>query len=640
MHSENGNIQIHSENIFPIIKKWLYSDKDIFVRELISNGCDAINKLKRLASVGEANICDDEKYEVKVLVNKEAKTIKFIDNGIGMTAEEVKKYINQVAFSGAEDFLSQYKDKMDEQNQIIGHFGLGFYSSFMVSEKVEIETLSFKDNSQSVKWTCYGGTEYQLEEIEKENRGTIITLYIDEDNVEFLEEYTLRSIISKHCAFLPIEIYLENECKPEESNTSEENNEEVENESSEKTIEVPKPLNDTHPLWLKNPKDCTDEEYKDFYKKVFNDYNEPLFWIHLYVDYPFNLKGILYFPKLKHDLDASEGQIKLFNNQVFVADNIKEIIPEYLILLKGVIDCADLPLNVSRSFLQKDKDVIKISKHISKKVADKLTGLYNNEKEYFEKLWADINPFVKYGCLRDDKFYEKVKDIVIFKNISDEYVNLTSYFETCKEKYDSKAFYITDEKQQAQYIKLFKENDQDALHMTSTIDSHFIQYLEMHESEIKFQRIDSALSDSFKSESEETETDIKDKQEVLSALFKTALNVEKLDLKLENLKNKDLPAIILLSEQARRMQEFSTMFGGQNFMQGAGEEHTFVVNSNNSLIAKVLTMSKNNADASNISLICQHIYDLAMLSHKQLDVDAMTKFIQRSNTILDIIAEA
>ncbi|MFZ5352268.1 MAG: molecular chaperone HtpG [Bacillota bacterium] len=620
MYRENGQIEIHTDNIFPIIKKWLYSDKDIFVRELISNGCDAVTKLKRLSAIGEAKISEEEVFYVKVVFNKEKGIIRFEDNGIGMTAEEVKKYINQVAFSGAEDFISRYKDKMDEQNQIIGHFGLGFYSSFMVSEKVEIDTLSYQEGAQGVKWSCSGGTEYELEDSDTARRGTTVTLYIDNDNKEFLDEYRLREIIEKHCAFLPIEIYLENEEKAAEDKKDQ------------------KPLNDTHPLWIKNPKDCTDDEYKEFYRKVFHDYNEPLFWIHLYVDYPFNLKGILYFPKLKHELDASEGKIKLYNNQVFVADNIKEIIPEFLILLKGVIDCSDLPLNVSRSFLQKDKEIAKITKHISKKVADKLTELYSNEKERYCKLWDDINPFIKYGCLRDDKFYEKVKDVIVYKNINDEYVTLSQYIESQADKEEKKVFYVSDMKQQSQYVKLFRDNDLDAIILNSSIDSHFISYLEMSEKNIKFLRIDADLSESLKNTSDSNEQDV-NKLEVLEKLFKAAVQDDKLAVRLEGLKTSEIPAIMLLSEHTRRMQEFSAMLGGKDFAPTFPSEHTLILNTNNTLIERVLQLSDKENKEQDLTLICQHIYDLAILSHKQMDTEAMTRFINRNHELLMRLAE-
>lgn len=612
MNRENGNISIHTENIFPIIKKWLYSDKDIFVRELISNGCDAISKLKRLASIGEAKIEDTTKFEVSVQVNKDNNTIKFTDNGIGMTAEEVKKYINQVAFSGAEDFIAKYKDKMDESNQIIGHFGLGFYSAFMVAEKVEIDTLSYQEGAEAVRWVCEGGTEYEISQSDRRERGTTITLFMDSEGKEFLDEFKLREIIEKHCSFLPYEIYLQNE---KEDKKSEE-----------------KPLNDTHPLWAKNPKDCTDEEYKDFYRKVFKDFKEPLFWIHLNVDYPFNLKGILYFPKLNHELDASEGQIKLYNNQVFVADNIKEVIPEFLLLLKGVIDCADLPLNVSRSFLQKDANVVKISKHITKKVADKLTELFNKEREKYNNFWDDINIFIKYGCMRDESFYDKVKKIIIFKTTNGEFVTLDQYLEKNEDKHEKKVFYVNDENQQAQYIKLFKQNDLEAIIMSSAIDSHFINFLEMKESGVQFNRIDSDLSDVLKNnEAAVDETTAKELEE----LFKSALNNDKLIIKVEGLKNTELPALMLLSEQSRRMQEMSRMFGGMDVKGMFPSEETLVLNKNNTLITKVLQMSRTGDKSEESNMICEHIYDLALIGNKQLDAEAMSKFIERSNKLLE-----
>jgi molecular chaperone HtpG len=617
MLRENGNISIHTENIMPIIKKWLYSDKDIFVRELISNGSDAINKLKRLSSIGEAKIENDPKFQINVSLNKEEKTIKFSDNGIGMTAEDVKKYINQVAFSGAEEFISKYKDKMDEANNIIGHFGLGFYSAFMVSDKVVIDTLSFIEGAEPVKWICEGGTEYELVSSERSKRGTTITLYISEDSKEFLEEYKLREIINKHCAFLPVEIYLENE------------NEKVDPKEEEKKELLP--LNDVSPLWLKSPKDCTDEEYKEFYKKVFMDFNEPLFWIHLNVDYPFNLKGILYFPKLKHEFEATEGEVKLYNNQVFVADNIKEVIPEFLLLLKGVIDCEDIPLNVSRSFLQKDSNVTKISRHIVNKVADKLTGLFKNEREKYNEFWKDINIFIKYGCLRDEKFYEKVKDIIIFKTINGDYITLKQYLEANKEKHENKVTYVSDEKQQAQYIKLLKEHDLDAIILTSTIDNHFISFLEGHESGVQFNRIDSDLATTLKTKEEEVDTEITVE---IEDMFKAALNNDKLKLSVESLKAREVPAMMLLSEQSRRMAEMSSMFGGMDMSGMFPKEETLVINKNNPLISKLIDFSKDESKKELKDLICKHVYDLAMISHKQLDPDAMSNFISRSNEIL------
>ncbi|ERI90009.1 Hsp90 protein [Clostridiales bacterium oral taxon 876 str. F0540] len=612
MNKENGNISIHTENIFPIIKKWLYSDKDIFVRELISNGSDAISKLKRLASIGEAKVEENTKYEVRVVFNKDANTIKFIDNGIGMTDEEVKKYINQVAFSGAEDFIAKYKDKMDEANQIIGHFGLGFYSSFMVAEKVVIDTLSYQEGAEAVRWICSGGTEYEMEASDRKERGTTITLYVDEEGKEFLEEYKLREIIKKHCAFLPIEIYLEDD----KSDKKEEN----------------APLNDTHPLWMKNPKDCTEEEYKEFYRKVFMDFNEPLFWIHLNVDYPFNLKGILYFPKLKHELDASEGQIKLYNNQVYVADNIKEIIPEFLLLLKGVIDCADLPLNVSRSFLQKDANVIKISKHITKKVADKLTELFKKEREKYNSFWDDINVFIKYGCMRDESFYDKVKDILIFKTTNGEYKTLSQYLENNKDKHDKKVFYVNNENQQAQYIKLFMENNLEAIILNSAIDSHFINFLEMKESGVQFNRIDSDLTDVLKNKEEViNETAVKELEE----LFKANIQNDKITIKVESLKASRIPAMMLLSEQSRRMQEMSAMFGGMDVKNMFPNEETLIINNNSALINSLLSISKDENRKDDVKMICEHVYDLALIGNKQMDADAMSDFIERSNKILE-----
>lgn len=566
MEKNKGNISIHTENIFPIIKKWLYSDKDIFIRELISNGCDAISKYKRLVSLGETNENENEKYKVTVSLNKENNTLKFIDNGIGMTEDEVKKYINQVAFSGAEDFIEKYKDKMEDGKDIIGHFGLGFYSAFMVAKRVQIDTLSYLEGAEAVTWICDGGTEYEISpSLNRKERGTTITLFLDDDSNEFLELYKVREIIEKYCSFLPIEIYLEEEGK----------------EVKEEDI---KPLNDTTPLWMKSPKDCTDEEYKEFYKKVFRDFNDPLFWIHLNVDYPFNLKGILYFPKLKHELEATEGQVKLYNNQVFVADNIKEVIPDFLLLLKGTIDCPDLPLNVSRSFLQKDKDVIKISKHIVKKVADKLVGLYKNQRESFNNFWKDIQIFIKYGCLRDESFYDKIKDIVIFRRLNGEYITLKEYLENNKDKHENKVFYVTDEKQQSQYIKMFKEADLDAVVLDCSIDNHFISFLESKENGVIFTRIDSDISETLKNSESEDSKELNTK---LEELFKEATSNKVNNIKVENLKNSGTPAMILVSEQSRRMAEMSKMFGGMEMPNMFMEEKTLVINNNNSIIKKL-----------------------------------------------------
>lgn len=556
MENKKGNISIHTENIFPIIKKWLYSDKDIFVRELISNGCDAINKYKKLVSLGEIENKQDQDYKINVTIDKDNSTLIFEDNGIGMTEEEVEKYINQVAFSGAEDFVNKYKDKMSEENDIIGHFGLGFYSAFMVSSKVQIDTLSYKEGAQAVKWVSEGQTEYELSASEdRKSRGTTITLFLADDSKEFLEEYTVRSIIDKYCSFLPVNIYLD------VKDSSKEKDENSGNEI--------KPLNDAYPLWLKSPKDCTDDEYKEFYRKVFNTFDEPLFWIHLNVDYPFNLKGILYFPKLKNEFELIEGKVKLYNNQVFVADNIKEVIPEFLLLLKGVIDCPDLPLNVSRSFLQNDKDVSKISKHIIKKVADKLKSLYKNERDNFEKFWDDIQVFIKFGCLKDEGFYDKIKDILLFKDINSNYITLNDYLEKCKEKHENKVFYVSDEEQQSQYIKLFKDYDLDAVILDSSIDNHFISFIEFKNQGVTFNRIDADLSDVLKDKNEDEN---KENKTEIENLFKEYVKDKVKEYSVESLKSEDTTAIILVSEQSRRMAEMKSQFAGMDLGMNFEEE--------------------------------------------------------------------
>lgn len=641
MSHEIGNISIHTENILPIIKKWLYSEKDIFVRELVSNANDANMKLKKLVSMGEAQIQENEKFWIRVILNKSNKTIRFVDNGIGMTAEEVRKYINQIAFSGAVDFLEKYKDKADEGSQIIGHFGLGFYSAFMVSERVTIDTLSWQPGSEAVRWTSTGGTEFEMDDSDRNERGTTVTLYLAEDSTEFLDYYKMREILEKYCSFMPFEIYLtdeEEEAKKAEKKQKEDGKKE-DGKDETLTEEEEKPINDTHPLWLKAPKDCTEEEYKEFYRKVFHDFNDPLFWIHLNMDYPFNLKGILYFPKLRHEFETIEGQIKLYYNQVFVADNIKEVIPEFLMLLKGVIDCPDLPLNVSRSFLQNDGYVSKISAHITKKVADKLTSLYENERESYNKYWDDINPFVKYGCIREEKFFERAKDIIIYKTTNDDYVTLKDYLERNKEKHKDKVFYVTDEKQQAQYIRLFKDQGMEAVILNTLIDNHFIQFLEMKESGVKFTRIDSDLSDSMKdADVAEADADLAQK---LENAFKEALGDDKLKISVEALKASATPAIILLSEYSRRMQEMSRMYGVKGIDVGNmfPDERTLVLNRSNPLIQTVAKMSDNNEKKDDVTLICQHVYDLAMMSHKQLEPEAMTRFIERSNKLLGRLAE-
>lgn len=623
--SKKGNISIHTENIFPIIKKWLYSDKDIFIRELISNACDAVNKHKKLVSLGEAQKSEEE-YRVNVYIYKDKNALVFEDNGIGMTEEEVEKYINQVAFSGAEDFFNKYKDKVNEQNDIIGHFGLGFYSSFMVSTKVEINTLSYKENSKAVKWVSEGGLEFEISESnERTKRGTTITLFLDEDSKEFLEEYTVRSIIDKYCSFLPVDIYL----NPKDTNEVEV----VDEVSNDEEKEEDKPINDTNPLWLKQPKDCTDEEYKDFYKKVFNTFDEPLFWIHLNVDYPFNLKGILYFPKLKNEFELIEGKVKLYNNQVFVADNIKEVIPEFLLLLKGVIDCPDLPLNVSRSFLQNDKDVSKISKHIIKKVADKLKSLHKNEKENYEKFWDDIQVFIKFGCLKEESFYDKVKDSILFKTINDEYVTINEYLEKAKEKHENKVFYVNNVEQQSQYIKLFKDYGLDAVILDSSIDNHFISFAEFKNQGVNFNRIDADLSDILKNNSEEN----KEQKEQIQNLFKDLVGDRIKTYSVENLKSEETPAIILVSEHSRRMAEMKNQFGGMDFGMTLEEEKTLVINENSSIIKKIFELKDDESKKEQIKLICNQIVDVALLSNKELDAKQLDEFIKRNNELIKMI---
>ena len=648
MANEHGSLSINSQNIFPIIKKWMYSDHDIFYRELISNGCDAITKLKKLDLIGEYEAPDDIEYKIQVKVSPEKKTIQIIDNGIGMTKEEVNEYINQIAFSGAEAFLEKYKDKTNE-DQIIGHFGLGFYSAFMVADKVTIDTLSFKDGASAVHWECDGGTEYDMQDTTKEEPGTAITLYLNEDSYEFANEYRIKEVIDKYCSFMPVEIYFTNADAPakdeEEKATEAEASEEATAETDEtkdaaekKEKEAPKPLNTTTPLWTKHPNDCTDDEYKDFYHKVFHDYKDPLFWIHLNMDYPFNLKGILYFPKINTQYDNLEGTIKLYNNQVFVADNIKEVIPEFLMLLKGTIDCPDLPLNVSRSALQNDGFVKKISDYITKKVADKLSGMYKVHREDYEKYWDDINPFIKFGCLKDEKFLEKMKDFCIYKNLEGKYLTLPEYLEAGKEKYENKVFYVTDEVAQSQYINMFKEEGMDALIMTQTIDSPFITLLEQKNENVHFYRIDADLSDNFVDESlsEETAKDYTDK---LTELFKKALDVENITIKVEALKNKDLSSMLTLSEESRRMQEMMKMYGmagmGMDPAMFGGKGETLVLNANNNLVKYVL----DNPEGENTPTICCQLYDLAVLANRPLSADAMTKFVARSNEILNILAK-
>ena len=620
-----GNISVDSENLFPIIKKWLYSDKDIFLRELVSNGCDAVTKLKKLASIGEAQIDENEKFKVTVSIFKDTKKLVISDNGIGMTAEEIDKYINQIAFSGASDFLSKYKEEDDKGSQIIGHFGLGFYSAFMVADSVEIDSLSYQDGAKAAKWTCDGSMEFDLTDGDRTERGTTITLNIAEDSEEFLEESTIRQILHKYCAFLPIEIYVE---VPEDKHEDHcDCGHDHDHEHEDDTPSEPKPINNTTPLWMKKPSECTDEEYKEFYRNVFMDFNEPLFWIHLNVDYPFNLKGILYFPKINHEFAGQEGQIKLYNNQVFVADNVKEVIPEFLMLLKGVIDCPDLPLNVSRSFLQNDGYVKKISSHITKKVADKLTSIYNNERENYEKYWDYINIFIKYGCLRDEKFYEKVKDVIIYKDIDGKYLTLDEYLDGKEEK---DVYYVSDPQTQSQYINMFKNQGLNAVVLPSMMDTHFISLVEMKQTGVKFKRIDSAINDI--SDNTEKDDSTKEQEEKLIEKFKNQIKDDTLTLEVQSLKDDSIPAVILLGEQSRRMQEMYKAYGQQ--MAGMADmfhdEFTLVLNSNNSLIKKIDTL--NDEDAN---LVIDHVYDLAKISHSPLPAEQMTKFIERSNKLLE-----
>lgn len=664
MANQQGNLSINSENIFPIIKKWLYSDHDIFFRELISNGCDAITKLKKLDMMGEYQIPDDTEFKVRVVANDKDKTLKFIDNGLGMTAEEVEEYICQIAFSGAEAFLAQYKDKTNE-DQIIGHFGLGFYSAFMVADRVEIDTLSYKDGAKAVHWDCDGGTTYEMNDSDKNTVGTEITLYLNEDSVEFCNEYRAREVIEKYCSFMPISIFLENETAepqyetiPEEEVTEKdtvietvvepEETEEKENEDGTKETVVTKPaqtkkkilkrpvaLNDTNPLWAKHPNECTEEEYKSFYTKVFHDFKEPLFWIHLNMDYPFNLKGILYFPKINTEYDSIEGTIKLYNNQVFVADNIKEVIPEFLMLLKGVIDCPDLPLNVSRSALQNDGFVKKISDYITKKVADRLTGMCKTKREDYEKFWDDINPFIKFGVLKDEKFAEKMNDYIIFKDLNGKYLTLPDILKENEEKHKNQVFYVTDEKEQSQYIEMFKKEGINAVLLKHNIDAPFITRLEQKNPDVKFVRIDSDLTDSFKEEtSDEEKETLKKDSESLTALFHKALNNDKLTVKAEKLKDASMACVMTLSEEGRRMQEMMKMYGMSGMDFGTPDE-TLVLNLTHPLVQYVLA----HAEDESVTKYCEQLYDLAALAHGTLSPDRMSKFITRSNEIMMEIAK-
>ena len=659
MAAKTGSLSINSENIFPIIKKWLYSDHDIFYRELISNGCDAITKLKKLALMGEYEEPGETEYKIQVTVNSEDKTITVEDNGIGMTAEEVEEYINQIAFSGAQDFLAKYKDKANE-DQIIGHFGLGFYSAFMVADKVTIDTLSYKKDAEPVHWESEGGTEFAMDKGDKEGNGTKIVLYLNEDSTEFCNEYRAREVIQKYCSFMPVEIYLKNataepeyemtdkdtivETVVEEAKTEEKEKEDGTKETVEvsprtekyKILKRPVALNDIHPLWNKHPNECTEEEYKEFYRKVFMDYKEPLFWIHLNMDYPFNLKGILYFPKINMEYESIEGTIKLYNNQVFIADNIKEVIPEFLMLLKGVIDCPDLPLNVSRSALQNDGFVKKISDYITKKVADKLTGMCKTDRETYEKYWDDIAPFIKFGCLKDQKFAEKMDDYIIYKNLDGKYLTLKDCMDKAKEEgHENQIYYVTNEKEQSQYINMFKANGQDAIIMSHSIDNPFISQEEQKHENLKFLRIDADVNDTLREEvKEEDKEALKKQEETLTETFKKALGDDKLQVKVEKLKDAEISSMITLSEETRRMQDMMKMYNmGMDASMFGGSGQVLVLNANNKLVQYVL----EHTDGENTPKICEQLYDLAQLSHGSLTPERMTKFIARSNEIMGMM---
>lgn len=628
-----GSLSINSDNIFPIIKKWLYSDHDIFIREVVSNACDAITKLRKLALIGEFEENEDNKYRIDVIASPTDKTLTFIDNGIGMSAEEVNEYINQIAFSGASDFLAKYKDKATD-DQIIGHFGLGFYSTFMVADKVTINTLSYKDNEAPVFWECDGGTEYSMTTGDRDVHGTEITLYLNEDSYEFANEYRVKEVLEKYCSFMPEEIYFTNADKAKE--TEDEVIEGEDTESSSETVEEEKPINNTKPLWTKHPNDCTEEEYKETYRKIFLDFKEPLFWIHLNMDYPFNLKGILYFPKFNSEYDSLEGTIKLYNNQVFIADNIKEVIPEFLLLLKGVIDCPDLPLNVSRSALQNDGFVKKISDYITKKVADKLSGMFKTDRETYEKYWDDLSPFIKYGCIRDTKFDEKMQDYILYKNLDGNYLTLPEYLENGKDKYENTVFYTSDEKVQSQYINMFKEQGIDAVVLTSNIDAPFISHAEQKNENVKFTRIDSDITNTFKEEVSEEE--LKETTDALTEIFKKALNDDKLSVKVEKLKNASISSMITFPEETRRMLDMMKMYntlGDVDPSVFGGEGKSLVLNANNNLVQYIL----ENPDSEYTSMVCEQLYDLALLAHTPLEADAMTKFITRSNEILALLTK-
>ena len=649
MASKSGSLTINSENIFPIIKKWLYSDHDIFYRELVSNACDAITKLKKLEIMGEYTFPEDYKAKVQVTVNSEEKSITIADNGIGMTFEEIDEYINQIAFSGAADFLEKYKDKTNE-DQIIGHFGLGFYSAFMVADKVIIDSLSYKEGAEAVHWESEAGTDFEMGASDKTSVGTTIKLYLNEDSYEFSNEYRAKEVLEKYCSFMPTEIYLEVANKEQEYETIDakevrdddvvvENivEEAKEGEEAKEKVKInkrPVPLNDTTPLWAKHPNECTEEEYKEFYTKVFHDYKEPLFWIHLNMDYPFNLKGILYFPKINIEYESAEGVIKLYNNQVFIADNIKEVIPEFLMLLKGVIDCPDLPLNVSRSALQNDGFVKKISDYITKKVADKLTGMCKTDKDNYIKYWDDISPFIKYGCLKDEKFDDKMKDYMLLKNIDGEYKTLAECLEANKEKHENTIFYIDDEKEQAQYVKMYKDAGIDVVILNARIDNPYISHLEQKNENLHFTRVDGDLNDSFKEETTEEETKkLEETTKSMTDLFRKVLGNEQLEVRAEKLKSADVASMVTLSEQSRRMQDMMKMYGMDSSMFGNGDGMTLVLNITHPLVQYVI----DNPEGEHTDKICEQLYDLALLSHGSLSPERMSAFITRSNELMMLL---
>lgn len=667
---EKGNLSINSENFMPIIKKWLYTDKDIFIRELVSNACDAVTKLQKLSMMGEADIPAEEAYEIHVVLDQDKKTLQIIDNGIGMTADEIKKYINRIAFSGATDFLSKFEGKTeDEGSEIIGHFGLGFYSAFMVADTVEIDSLSYRKGAEPTKWRCNGDIDYEMEAGERTERGTTITLFIGADGEEFLNEATLYAAMRKYCAFMPVPIFvdvLKEETEEEKAAAKKAENtvhvspdeaaklttegamdllQEQQDAAEEAKAEEPKPLNDTNPLWQRKPSECTDEDYKAFYHQVFNDLNDPLFWIHLNMDYPFRLKGILYFPKLVEQMDMMDGEVKLYCNQVYIADNVKEVVPEFLLLLKGILDCPDMPLNVSRSALQNDGYVEKMNAYITKKVADKLNQLFKTDRPAFEGFWDDINIFIKYGCMKEEKLYDKVKDILLLKTTDGVYETVAEYLEKNKEKHENVIYFATDTNQQAQYIRLFKEQGLEAAIMDTPVDKPFVSFLEYKNQDIKLkvQRVDADIDSLQEKEDAEISEAKKQADEFeanqMQELFRVAVANEKLNVKLEALKAEKVSAMILLSEESRRMmemmeayannEEFKAMFANMK------PDETLVLNKNNKLVKALLSMAGKEEKKEDATLLCHQLYDLALMSHRPLTSEEMTAFIDRSNLLLE-----